>query len=92
MPRVFSVDKWQVYFWSNESMPLEPVHVHVSFGVPKESATKIWITSAGGCLLASNGSNIPPGVLRNLMDVIEARHFEIVAKWKSFFGEVRYYC
>ena len=92
MPRVFSVDKWVVYFWSNENIPLEPVHVHIAHGVPKENATKVWITSAGGCIVASNGSNIPPNVLRNLIDIIAARHFEIVSKWRAFFGEVSYYC
>ena len=92
MPRVFSVDKWIVYFWANVNMPLEPVHVHIAYGVPKENSTKIWITSAGGCLLAANGSNIPTHVLRNIMDVISARHFEIVAKWRKFFGEVSYFC
>ena len=92
MPRVFSVDKWVVYFWSNENLPLEPVHVHIAYGVPKENATKVWITSSGGCIVASNGASIPVHVLRNLMEIISARHFEIVAKWRSFFGQVSYYC
>jgi len=92
MPRVFNVDKWVVYFWSNESIPLEPIHVHIAYGVPKENATKVWLTQAGGCLLVTNGANVPMPVLRNIMDIISARSFEITAKWKSFFGEVKYYC
>ena len=47
MPRVFNVDKWIVYFWSNESLPLEPIHVHISEGKPDENGTKIWITQSG---------------------------------------------
>ena len=92
MPRVFSVDKWVIYFWANESLPLEPVHVHIAHGVPKENATKVWITSAGGCIVASNGSNIPSHVLRNLMEIIVACHFEVTSKWRAFFGEISYYC
>jgi 2,4-dienoyl-CoA reductase-like NADH-dependent reductase (Old Yellow Enzyme family) len=46
-----------VYFWSNENY--EPIHVHVSKGKPFQNATKIWLTRDGGCILASNGSNIP---------------------------------
>ena len=47
MPQVFRIGPYLVYFWSNESKPLEPVHVHVSKGKPTEYATKIWITKKG---------------------------------------------
>lgn len=30
MPQVFKIGPYWVYFWANESDPLEPVHVHVS--------------------------------------------------------------
>ena len=29
MPQIFRIGPYWVYFWSNESQPLEPVHVHV---------------------------------------------------------------
>ena len=50
MPRVFSVDKWIVYFWANENMPLEPVHVHIAYGVPKE----MWMTASDDILFDDN--------------------------------------
>ena len=34
MPQVFKIGSYWVYFWSNESDPLEPVHVHVARGGP----------------------------------------------------------
>lgn len=71
---------------------LDPIHVHVSQGAPSSNATKIWITRAGKCYLCHNDSGIPPRVLRNIMAVIEARSEEVIAKWKNFFGEVRYFC
>ena len=92
MPQVFRIGPYWVYFWANESMPLEPVHVHVSEGNPSENATKIWITKAGKCLLCHNNSKIPRRVLNNIMAIIEARSAEVVEKWSAFFREVRYYC
>ena len=59
MPRVFKIGGYIVYFWVNENDPLEPVHVHVCEGVPSPTATKIWITRNGGCLLCHNKSKIP---------------------------------
>lgn len=92
MPQVFKIAGYWVYFWSNESEPLEPVHVHVHEGKPVENATKIWITRAGGCLLANNNSRISERMLRNLMDVIEARSHEVIDKWQDHFGEADFIC
>ena len=92
MPQVFKIGSYWVYFWSNENDPLEPIHVHVSQGEPSGNATKIWITKSGGCYLDHNNSQIPPHVLRNIMDMIEARSIEVIQKWQDFFGEINYFC
>lgn len=92
MPQVFKIGSYWVFFWANESDPLEPVHVHVCQGAPNADATKIWITRAGGCVLCHNHSRIPDCVLRNIMDILTARSDEIIQKWRSFFGEARFYC
>lgn len=47
MPQELKIGPYSVYFWSNESDPLEPVHVHISEGQATPNATKIWITSTG---------------------------------------------
>lgn len=52
MPQIFKVGGYWVYFWSNEGTPLEPVHVHISHGAPRENATKVWLTKRGKCVLA----------------------------------------
>ena len=44
MPQIFKIGSYLIYFWSNESKPLEPIHVHVSEGIPSEKCYKIWIT------------------------------------------------
>ena len=92
MPQVFKVGSYVIYFWANEGDPLEPIHVHVSQGTPSENATKIWLTKHNRCLLCHNMSRIPAKILRNIMDVIEARSDDIVNKWRTFFNEVRYFC
>lgn len=92
MPQIFKIGSYWVFFWANESDPLQPIHVHVCEGAPNANATKIWITKAGKCYLCHNNSRIPERTLRNIMKIIEARSAEVIQKWRDFFGEVRYYC
>ena len=91
MPRVFKLGPYLVYFWSDECQPLEPVHVHISEGVPEREATKVWLTENGGAVVCHNQSSIPEHTLRNIIDAIEARHEDIVARWKKHFGEASFY-
>ena len=92
MPQVFRIGSYWVFFWLNEGLPLEPIHVHVSQGRPEKDATKIWITKAGKCLVCNNNSKIPGHVLRNICRIIECRSAEVIEKWEERFGEVQYYC
>ncbi len=92
MPQIFRIGSYIVYFWSNESSPLEPVHVHIAEGKAVANGTKIWITSSGKALLCKNTSRIPQNILRNLMRLIEANSNVIVDRWYSQFGEIRYFC
>lgn len=92
MPQVFKVGSYLVYFWLNESMPLEPIHVHIAEGKPIENGTKVWLTQKGRTIVAHNSSRIPAPKLRIILDVIEARHEEIEKLWLKKFGEIRYYC
>ena len=54
MPQIFRMGEYWIYFWTNENKPVEPIHVHIAKGKPSENATKVWITSAGNCLLCNN--------------------------------------
>lgn len=92
MPQVFRIGPYIIFFWSNEGVPLEPVHVHVAYGIPVANATKIWLTRSGHCLLCNNESNIPDRVLRNIMDILEPRSQDIVKMWKDYFQDVHFYC
>jgi len=92
LPSLFTVSGYKVFFWSNENG--EPIHVHIAKGKPSPNATKVWLTKAGGCILAGNGSQISVKELNELMEFISAQFFMICNEWKSFFkeDEVRFYC
>lgn len=92
MPQVFKIGSYHIYFWANENQPLEPIHVHIAQGSPVANATKIWITKAGKCLVCNNNSKIAERTLNNIIKILESRSFEIISKWKEFFGEVKFYC
>jgi len=83
---------YTIYFWSNENN--EPVHVHISQGAPSPNATKVWLTSAGGCVVANNSSKIPQKDLNKLLSAIQAHFFIICRKWKEYFflDELKFYC
>lgn len=57
MPQIFRIGPYSIYFWSNESDPLEPIHVHISEGRATSNATKIWITSTGKTVICNNQTN-----------------------------------
>lgn len=60
MPQIFKVGPYTIFFWSNESDPLEPLHVHVAERA-NQNATKIWITATGKCYLCHNKSRYRTG-------------------------------
>ena len=92
MPQIFRIGSYIVYFWSNENNPLEPVHFHIAEGRASANATKVWLTSSGKTLLCNNNSQIAKRELRKIMRIIEANSKEIIDKWYSQFGELRFYC
>ena len=92
MPQIFRIGSYIVYFWSNEVMPLEPVHVHIAEGKASSNATKIWITRSGHALLCNNNSKISPKILRGIIRMIEANSSEILDLWTDQFGEQSFYC
>nr|WP_295949983.1 DUF4160 domain-containing protein [uncultured Agathobaculum sp.] len=91
MPKLFRVGRYVVYFWSNENG--EPIHVHIAEVTPTAGATKIWLTKAGGCVVANNNSRIPQKDLTRLLEMISAQFFMIYAAWKEHFcEEPHFYC
>ena len=91
MPRVLVFGAYIIFFWVGENG--EPVHVHVAEKKPSENATKIWLTSSGGCLLAHNRSKIPNRDLSNILELISLNHGYICDKWREVFhDDTSFYC
>ena len=76
---------YAIYFWLNESEPLEPVHVHVSKGRPTPNATKIWVTR-NGVRLEHNNSQIPRNELKELLNFINENKNTVIVEWATRFG------
>ena len=66
--------------------------MHIINRVTTANAAKVWTTQSGKSLLCHNNSRIPDRVLRDLMDVIEARSQEVMDRWYDFHNEIRFYC
>jgi len=81
LPSLFQIGGYKVFFWSNENN--EPIHVHIANGKPTSNATKVWITSLGGGIVANNNSKIPQNELNELLEVISAQFFMICDAWKK---------
>lgn len=92
MPQLFRIGRYLVYFWSNESLPEEPVHVHVAEGRPSADATKFWITRSGKTLLVNNHSHIREKDLHLIQRIIEANSGSVIHMWKQHFDTITYYC
>ena len=65
MPQVFKIGAYLVYFWLNEGMPLEPLHVHIAEGTPTQSGTKICGNQKPGT------SNRTSGAFRTLRGILD---------------------
>ena len=68
--------------------------MHISKGQPIQNSTKVWLTKAGGCILANNNSKISEKDLREILEVISNNYFFIISVWKKHFPsfEPKFYC
>jgi len=89
MPRIFKVNGYAVYFWSNENG--EPIHVHVSKGKPSSNATKFWLLRNGEIELVHNKSKISKKDLKKISTTIKNNWDEIFSKWMEYFGSGKFY-
>ncbi len=90
MPKVMKLFGYGVYFWSNEGVPLEPIHIHVSKDLHK-NATKIWILENGTVKLENNNDEIASKDLKRILKAVSVFSDEIIEKWKNNFGEISFY-
>ncbi|WP_321971003.1 DUF4160 domain-containing protein [Paratractidigestivibacter sp.] len=72
MPSLFRIGPYLLFFWTGENGG--PVHAHVAVKRPAKGATKIRLTSSGGCKLAHNKGGIPNRDLRDIIRFVAANH------------------
>lgn len=85
MPNVFTAFGCRFYFFSNEGMPREPLHIHVSkdHGACK---AKFWIDENGVPSLDSS-EGFSSKELKGMTAIITASFDEIKEAWKKHFEE-----
>lgn len=91
MPQLFRICGYLVYFYANEGMPTESIHVHVG-KKPAQADAKFWITRRGKLLMEYDHINLSRQEYRVITSFIEANIGDVEAKWTVYFGEVRYKC
>ena len=87
MPTMFYFMGYSVYFMSNEGMPREPLHVHISKNVGGKS-TKIWIKKDGTCVVAHNDAKIGRAALNKILKTLPLWQKDIESYWERFFHAV----
>lgn len=91
MPTIAKYLGYNIYIWSNEGNPVEPIHVHVA-KTPSSGSDKFWITSDGLVIpCMSNGAlsrKDTAKVISYLTD--ESIQKIIIDEWLTRFGKISY--
>ena len=80
MPVVFRYKGYRFFFYSNEGMPREPVHVHVRTG---SSEAKLLL---GPAVHVASSVGFDATTLRELVDVANGNRALIERAWHEYFG------
>ena len=76
----------QIYYWSDEGKPLEPLHFHIA-KEPRKNATKIWILSDGTLKIGKIAKDVKPTTVNRIMQIMKEYVAEYKKEWEAFFGE-----
>ncbi len=80
MPLVFKYKGFRFFFYSNESSPREPVHVHVRQG---DATAKFWLWPT---VRLADSYGMDARTLRELAKVVEDNRSMIERAWHEHFG------
>ena len=79
MPKVFEIEGYRGFFFSNEGAPLEPVHIHIKKG---EGEAKFWITPN---VTLAESWNLKVSELTRAQEIVVEHHQEILDFWNRYF-------
>jgi hypothetical protein len=80
VPVIFRYKGYRFFFYSNEGLPREALHVHVRKG---GAVAKFWLEPAPE---VANSHGMAAHELRELLDIAIARKAEIERFWNEHFG------
>jgi len=81
MPIIFRYKGYIFFFFSNENMPREPIHVHVR---KAEALAKFWIEPE---VKIAEAYSFSSSELKELLEVIEQNKNLFIRSWHEHFGE-----
>ena len=79
MPRVFEIEGYRGFFFSNEGTPQEPVHIHIKKG---EGEAKFWLTPN---ITLAESWNMKVSELTRAQEIVVERRQEILDLWNRYF-------
>ena len=80
MPRVFELDGYKFFFFSNEGNPLEPCHIHVR---KSGCLAKLWITDK---VDIADNIGFSASELNEIKKMAENNIILITEAWNDFFN------
>ncbi|MCT8266926.1 DUF4160 domain-containing protein [Afifella sp. JA880] len=81
MPTVFRDGAFRFFFYSNEGLPLEPLHIHVR---ARGKEAKIWLEPEAAI---ANSHGFSPRELGAILKIAIARQEDIREAWYDHFGD-----
>jgi len=81
MPVILRYKGYKFFFFSNEGLPREPVHVHVR---GPGGLAKIWIEPE---VMTAHSSGIPAKILRELVRFVAEHRDYFIDIWKEYFDD-----
>jgi hypothetical protein len=83
MPTVFRWKKYRFFFWSNEGIPLEPVHIHVEKGKAEAEAV-FWV---GSFVYLRENHGMKDHELTEIKKYITKKKSIIIEVWNEHFKQ-----
>jgi hypothetical protein len=80
MPKVFEVDGYRGFFFSNEGEPREPAHIHVKKG---EGEAKFWIAPS---VELAESWKMKLSEIARAQEIVTEHRDEILDFWNRYFN------
>lgn len=81
MPLVKKIDGYGFFFYSNEGIPREPIHIHVRKG---EAIAKIWLVPE---VLLESSYGFTSSELTEILKMAMTHHELFIRSWNEYFSE-----